>query len=348
MKHQWMALTTRIEAADKGKAPAWVRLFAAGWGALADGVKFLVDQEAFNAVQAYVAGRGNDLVFDYEHQSLKDIEAPAAGWVKELKWDGDQGIMARVEWTSRGDAYVSGKEYRYFSPVFFIRKRDDRVVGLHSVALTNTPKTNNLTPILAKLGPAETIIHEEITTMDRDQLIQALGLPEDATDSDIMEALAALGIKFPEPEPQIVEKETVAKDVVAALDLETGVSTSTVVATIHALKQGANNSVSREEFDRLQKQITDRRAADAVTDAMAKGKVTPAQKEWATTYAQKDLDGFNMFVAKAPQTIPLEKLPGHTPKAKDDPSVDEATRQVASMMGLSDEDLKKYGEVTNG
>lgn len=348
MKRQWMALTTRIEAADKGTAPAWVRLFAAGWGQLADGVKFLVDQDAFDAVRAYVAGRGNDLVFDYEHQSLKDMEAPAAGWVKELKWEADQGIMARVDWTSRGNAYVSGKEYRYFSPVFFIRKTDSRVVGLHSVALTNTPKTNNLTPILAKLGLAESIPNAKEATMNKAQLIAALELPENATGADIQAAIAKLGVKPPEKQTIEVPTEVLPKEVVAALDLDgTDQSVSTVVASIHALKQGVGNTVTKAEFDALQKKILDRDVTDAVTAAIAKGKITPDQKEWAMAYAMQDLAGFNTFVAKAPQVIPVDKLPGHTQEA-DKTAQESATMQVASMMGLDADDLKKYGEVTHG
>ena len=63
--------------------------------------EFDVDEESFHAMKAQIAQRGVDLVVDYEHQTLKGVEAPAAGWVKELKLEGGF-IKAVVEWTGRG------------------------------------------------------------------------------------------------------------------------------------------------------------------------------------------------------------------------------------------------------
>ena len=63
--------------------------------------EFDVDGESYKAMKAQIAKRGVDLVVDYEHQTLKGCEAPAAGWVKELKLEDGQ-IKAVVEWTPRG------------------------------------------------------------------------------------------------------------------------------------------------------------------------------------------------------------------------------------------------------
>ncbi len=68
--------------ADTGKAPEWVLLFAAGWGNLADGTKFLVDEVGFKLMQKAIAGRGNQIHFDYEHASVQkrgEITAGAPG-----------------------------------------------------------------------------------------------------------------------------------------------------------------------------------------------------------------------------------------------------------------------------
>lgn len=77
--------------------------------------EFDVDEGSFQAMKAQIAQRGVDLVVDYEHQTLKGVEAPAAGWVKELKLE-DGNIVAVVEWTPRGAEYLKNKEYRYLSP----------------------------------------------------------------------------------------------------------------------------------------------------------------------------------------------------------------------------------------
>lgn len=328
-------LIAKFNAENLGKAPEWILLFAAGHGALDGGLNFFVDQEAFDMVKAYVAKYGNEIVFDYEHQSVKDSEAPAAGWIKDLTWDPERGIMARVEWTERAAQYIVTREYKYFSPVFYVRKSDERVCGLHSVALTNKPKTKNLTPILAKLEAAEPETKEEI--MDRAELIAKLNLDPGASDADIIAALAKLGIKLPDPETVIPQ------EIVAALGLESTDSASTVVASIHAMKQTADNSVSRQEFDKLQAKLSERDAGDAVAVAIAKGRITPAQKDWAMNYAKTDPDGFNTFVEKAPVVVPLGDLPGKKTEAET-AALDDATKQVAKQMGVTAEDIKTYGK----
>lgn len=316
-------------------ASGWMLLFKAGWGELADGVKYLVDKTSFDLVLGHVAGMGNEVVFDYEHQTLKDIEAPAAGWIKELAWEDGVGIKARVEWNEKASQYLAKNEYRYFSPVFFVRKSDKRVCGLHSSALTNTPKTKHLTPILAKLEAGLDQAKED--PMDRKKLIAALGLKEDATDVEIIAAVAKLGIAVPEEKA----REVVSKAVISALDLGDDANESTVVASINVLKQENAAGVSRADFIAMKEKIALRDATDAVGLAIAKGKVTPDQKDWAMNYAQKDPEGFSTYVAKAPQVIPVNDLPGKTRTATD-PAADEAVVAVAKMMGVDLEDIKKY------
>ncbi len=340
--HKILHLIAKLD--KEGEAPEWMLLFAAGWGELADGVKFFVDRQAFDLVAAMVQARGNEVVFDYEHQTIKGDKAPAAGWIKELKWDEGKGILARVEWTDEAAGYIARGEYRYFSPVFFIRKTDRRVCGLHSSALTNTPKTNNLTPILAKLEAGLGKNKEE--SMNREQLIAALGLKEDATDAEILAAVAKAGVEMPKAESET--KKVIPEKVTAALGLSATDGESAVVASIHALKQGAENGVSVVDFKALQDRLAERDAKDAVAAAAKAGKITPAQSDWAMAYAKDDLAGFNAFVAKAPMVVPVDKLPEKKEKTQTgEPTASDMA--VASQMDLDPEDLKKYGmEVKNG
>jgi len=330
--HKIFHLIAKISK-DDAKALEWMLLFKAGEGEIKGEGRYLVDRKAFALVKEYVAAQGNEIVFDYEHQTLEGVKAPAAGWTKELVWEDGVGIKARVEWTDEAAEYITKREYRYFSPVFFVRKSDKRVCGLHSVALTNTPKTKHLTPILAKLE-LETFKEE---TMDREKLIAFLGLKDDATDAQILTAVAKLGIKLPEAGT----KEVVSKAVIAALDLSETDGETEVVANIHALKQTEKTSVSVEDFNKLQAKIAGRDANDAVVAAMAKGKVTPDQKEWAMDYAKSNLKGFETYVAKAPVVVPLDKLGEKIKKAEDGNLTDE-TLQVAKMMEISEEDIKKF------
>lgn len=56
---------------------------------------FIVDDESCQMIIDNFKGRRLDLVIDYEHQTLKDVQAPAAGWIKELR-KGTDAIMAKV------------------------------------------------------------------------------------------------------------------------------------------------------------------------------------------------------------------------------------------------------------
>lgn len=326
---------------DESSAPEWILLFASGWGQLGDGTKFLIDQTSFDLVKAFITSRGNEIHFDYEHASLEKTAAPAAGWIKELIWEEGTGIRARVEWTAKAAEFIANKEYRYFSPVFYIRKSDGRVSGLDSVALTNRPLTSNLTPILARLEAGlEKENNKEEKRMDRKQLIAALGLKEGATDAELLAAIEKLGIKLPEAKTEI--KEVIPEKITAALDLKKDDDTSTVVASILALKQTDKTGVSRQEFEKLQAKLAKKEAADAVESAMKAGKIAPAQQEWATEYAKDDLKGFLTFVAKAPMVVPVGKLPGKT-EDKTAGTLTETDLQIAKMMGVSEDDIKKYG-----
>lgn len=109
-----------------------------------------LDEAAAGGVIAAFKARGNHMVVDYEHQTLTDGPAPAAGWIKDLIWKGKEGLWAAVEWTKKAKEHLENREYRYFSPVMLVGAKDGRVVKLINIALTNSPKINHLQPIVAK------------------------------------------------------------------------------------------------------------------------------------------------------------------------------------------------------
>ena len=323
-------------------APEWFLLFKEGWNDIEGEGKFLVDFPAFTFVAGEFNRRGNDMVIDYEHATINGDKAPAAGWISELRYTEGRGIEAKVTWISEAAEYISKGEYRYFSPVFYVRKSDKRLVGVHSVALTNAPKTNNLTPILAKLG--EAFKEKEDMAMEfLKKLIAKLGLKAEASEDEVLNAVGTITAKNTDLEKQVAEKpkEVVAKDVLEALELNAEDGVSTVVASIHALKQSGKGMVSKADFDKLQKQIREKDASEIVAKAMADGKVTPDQKDWASQYAERDIEGFKTFVAKAPVVIPVDKLPKQDKKA--DITPDETQLHINKMMGIDTETYKKYG-----
>ena len=303
--------------------------------------EFDVDEGSFQAMKAQIAQRGVDLVVDYEHQTLKGVEAPAAGWVKELKLE-DGNIVAVVEWTPRGAEYLKNKEYRYLSPVVNVRKTDNKAIGLHSLALTNTPAIENMTPIVNSDNFEGG--HEN---MDMQKLAAALGLGPDATEEQIMEALQAMVAenKSLKEGKQPGDEATVAnKAVCELLGLKAGAPAEDVTAKIMELKGGTIDGVNvLEELKALKQQNAQRDADEAVTLALKAGKITPAQKDWARSYALADPKGFGAFVEKAPQVVPMGDVGGSESLALKRDEVDEATLLVCKQLGISAEDVKQYG-----
>lgn len=147
---------------------------------------FVVDMESFDMMKKYFKGRMLDLVVDYEHQTLDNVQAPAAGWIKDLDVTSD-GIYGKVEWTSKAQEYLKNKEYKYLSPVVLVRKTDKKAVQLHSIGLTNTPAIDGMTPIVNSLGKESE--NSQVNSDSAEQLVEALkktlSLTPEATFEDI-------------------------------------------------------------------------------------------------------------------------------------------------------------------
>lgn len=166
--------------------PDYIRLVRMGRNRTTKG-DYFVTPEGLQAVIANFKALERDLVFDYEHQTLKDVQAPASGWIKDLEAAAD-GLYAKVEWTPRARDYIANKEYRYFSPVVYPHKKTRVLVALGSCALTNDPATTGPDPIVNKNTNQE-------NTMDelKGLLIEALSLDVGISDEDLV--AAAKGFK---------------------------------------------------------------------------------------------------------------------------------------------------------
>lgn len=175
--------------ADSG-VPTRVRI--APWGRVeSTSGTFVVDEESARLVLEAFEEHGTDLPIDYEHQTLggqfasPSGQAPAAGWIKSLEVDPDEGIFALVEWTEPAIEQLAAKQYRYLSPVAVIRRSDRKLIGLHSVALTNKPAIVGAEPIINRVD-AEHAAPPEATLA---ALRQRLAMDDDcATDAVLLAA----------------------------------------------------------------------------------------------------------------------------------------------------------------
>ncbi len=304
---------------------------------------FEVDDESVKLIVEQFKKRNVDLVVDYEHQTLKDVQAPAGGWIEDI-YKGRDAVMAKVKWTDRAKEYLKNREYRYISPVVMVRKKDRKAAALHSAALTNTPAIDGMFAVVNSLGTDDMKEDGEETKMDIKELAKLLGLPETATEEEVKSALEAVretlsgnkedstgsdGNEPPEAAP-------VANPVVLSLlGLPGNAKTEDAAAAIMALKAGTGNN----ELVALKEEIEKRNADDMVQTALKAGKITAAQKEWALSYALSDKDGFKAFMNKAPVVVPQGKL-----DLKDAPDTNnkDYDTEILKNCGISKEDYEKY------
>jgi len=289
---------------------------------------FHVDDETFESMDRIIKSRGLEIVIDYEHQTLRDVQAPAAGWVKSIHKT-DEALVADVEWTEKAKEYLKNKEYKYISPVVLVRKKDRKALVLHSIALTNTPAVDGMFKVVNKMASNEVDLNEYDkdskggNEMELSVLIKLLGLKEDATEADVKAAIEALQTKKDDDDAKV---EIVAnKTITGLLGLTEDAKTEDVVTEIMALKN-------------TQTQVN---AEDLVELALKDGKITAAQKEWAVGYAEDDPEGFKLFVNKAPQIVPMDKIDDTDDKKS---KTDQLDPVVMKQMGISEEDYEKYGK----
>ncbi|MFR1369493.1 hypothetical protein BEI59_17355 [Eisenbergiella tayi] len=135
---------------DVSSVPEEIRILPLGTVESRKGT-FEVNEESVRRIIDGFRERRLDLVIDYEHQTLENVQAPAAGWIKDI-YKAENALVAKVEWTERAKQYLANKEYRYLSPVVMVNKSNKQAIELHSVALTNTPAIDGMFPIVNSIG----------------------------------------------------------------------------------------------------------------------------------------------------------------------------------------------------
>ena len=306
-----------------------IQLLPHGWINTAKG-RFLVDDAAMNLIIQAFGAKKNDTVIDYEHQTLKDVIAPAAAWIKRLINRGPEGLWGEVEWTPRALEFVKNKEYRYLSPVIFARKSDNRAILLHSCGLTNTPAIDGMNPLANK--------ETEVNSMEFLKMVAGLlGLSETATEDEVKQKVLALKEQADQSGRMVASKE-----ILSLLELPEAAALADTKGKIIALKN-PSGYVKVEEFQALQAKLATKDRDDLVELALKSGKVAPAQKEWAQQYALKDPEGFKAFLEHAVAVVPLgeEVAGGKTHQRK--PETEALQLSVNKALGLDAETFKKFG-----
>src|ERR1700726_4560009 len=133
-------------------------------GGVGKPIRVLIDASAMAALERERSAISARKVpyFDFNHE-----DGPASFWPHKFFWrDGPSpGVYAKGEWSARGRESVQGKEYRYFSPVFYVDSKQAapaRVVCRETAhpnmgGLTNDPAFHNILPLWAKSGAEEAL-----------------------------------------------------------------------------------------------------------------------------------------------------------------------------------------------
>ena len=166
-----------------------------------DAPAWILTPEHGREMVAVLNQRSVDLVIDYEHSTLiakeKGEPAPAAGWLKPNGFTYVEGVglcSTQFEWTEKAQGFIDSGEYKYISPVFFY-DTTGTILGLHSVALTNTPNLDQLPEAKLAAAAQEFLTTSQDSEMNEDLLERLrwmLNLPISATAEEIMAELSKL------------------------------------------------------------------------------------------------------------------------------------------------------------
>lgn len=289
------------------------------------------------------------IVIDYEHQTLTAMQqghkAPAAGWIRRVEWLAGKGLFADVDWTPAARAHIEGKEYLYISPVITY---DDagQVTGLALAALVNFPALLGMEPALASALSAFSTRSAPFTTAQESTvtllaaLISGLALKAEATEADVIAAVAALKAQVAAPKvPEVLATSLKLKpeaDMTAAC---------TAVAALVATESSATQTIAalQAQIATLQATAAGDEVASLVERALADGKLLPAQKDWAMSLGRKDVAALKGFIGSAPTLAPGATQTQGDPTGGGKPAA-LSGQQVAvfAAFGIKPDDAKKY------
>lgn len=282
-------LTSELNAADND---GWVQLLPDGEFSAIDGrphdvpnKKWKLTPERAQQLISQVQLRANDLVIDYEHQTLQADKngnpAPASGFFKDMEYRPGKGLYIKPKWTERAQAFLKNGEYRYISAVFPYDKTTGEPTEIRMAALTNYPGLDGMDAIAALAAEKFTQHNCGESPMNKHlkDLLAKLGIEvtDEMTDEQGQAALTALaGIQAKAAQADDLTQTVAAlKASPGNVDLAKFVPIATynaVVGELAVLRQDSNT----QSIESL------------IADAQADGKVVAAEVEYLTTLGKEN------------------------------------------------------------
>ena len=168
----------------------------------------LCDREALEHVAEMF---DEPILVDFDHASDEGTSTEAAAWIESLRFDGESGLWGSFRFTDKGAEAISGRRYRFVSPVWNTDK-NDRPEKLLRVGLTNRPQIGGK-PILnsvRKHKPPEVSPETPKENPEMDKLKELLGLAPESSDEDVLSAVTALKGEVEAAKAQKAEAEAEA------------------------------------------------------------------------------------------------------------------------------------------
>ncbi|MGU9776186.1 phage protease [Salmonella enterica] len=324
----------------------------------ADCAAWVMNDAAARRVMDALAKRRSRIVIDYEHQTYNTEQngqpAPAAGWMdgSRMEWDPAVGLFALdVEWTERAAAMIAAGEYRYISPVFAYDQKTGEILYVFNAALTNNPGLDGLEAV--SLSALRSLFEYDHTTENpmNEELLkllrQLLGLPDDASEADILAALQQIAGDM--------KKEGEGAATMSAI--LTGFKTLTTenaalkVSVAAALKNKGTPDPAQyvpisvvTDMQTQMAQLTQRldggELDSVITAALTAGQLLPSMESWARELGGKDLAALKAYVAAAAPIAALSgQQNGGEPPAGGAHGLTAVELKVATLTGFTAEEF---------
>lgn len=142
-----------------------------------------------NVVTKWKEDGEKEVLVDFEHNSEAGgtSDTSAAAWVSNLRADKERGLIGDFKLTDLGAEAVSNRRLRFLSVAWLVNKETREPFEIRSIALTNKPNIPVAPVLNRETNGGINVEDKKGPTMDK--LKEALGLPADATEEDILAAV---------------------------------------------------------------------------------------------------------------------------------------------------------------
>ncbi|HDX8426997.1 TPA: phage protease [Aeromonas veronii] len=367
-----------LDAQLTPQGDGWYQLLPVGPFKARDGRPFDVasghwqlDGQIAAALIARAKALGQDILIDYDHQTLKTDQngqlAPAAGWYNsdEIAWREGQGLFIKPRWTERAAALVAAKEYRFLSAVFPYDAQG-RPLELRMTAITNDPGVVGMQALAALSAlPASSLMSTQPGQLATSSHVAQ---QEKSMNEHLIALLGKLGIQ-PGADGQFTAEQgtaalaaldTLQASAASAPELEAALTAErTSLAALKATVstgQGGQIDLAKyvpvetynalvTEVATLSAKVETTDAATLLKEARTQGKVVAAEEEYLTAYAaQKGVAALKALLEPRPAIAALaasQTTQVTLPEKKGEAVLSADDKYAADQLGISYEEFAK-------